>query len=226
MFRIKSKLAIVCATQHPPSPRALYLITFLKNLVCSNSLSIIVSEPQFIPDSLRPCVTQKSLRGDLFDFSRYSDALEYIELDSIVLMFNDTLGSGRKLRLPLVLFIAVAIILIELNIYAIACPIDTDNLSTWICPYFVVGRCIKLRMLNWIDYDKAITQTSEKIQRKCSNWILDGWRHSKNASHAQKEIKYKTLILERALMHQAYPLKILGFDKSNLLRMLNSIFPC
>jgi hypothetical protein len=225
MFRIKSRLVIVCATQYPPSPRAVCLIRCLTNLVTRNNLSIIVSQRNFIPDDLQHLVSQKSLRGTLFDFSRYSDALNCIDSGSIVLMFNDTLGYGRKLRFPLMLFIAIAILLIELNTCAIACPIDRDEYSTWICPYFVVGRCIKLRMLNWIDYEKAIADTSEEIQRKCSDWILEGWRHSKVSSQAQKAIKYKTLILERGLINQAYPIKILGFDKLNLLRMLNSIFP-
>ena len=69
------------------------------------------------------------------------------ESNYIVFAFNDTLGNGRKLNLPLMLFIIQNINNIKKNKYDICCPIDSNARDFWICPYFFLGKISSIKTL-------------------------------------------------------------------------------
>ena len=59
------------------------------------------------------------------------------------------------------------------------------------------------------------------------NWIKNKWRQSKTSSKIQKEIKIKTLFLEKNLMNSITnnQWRIFKYEKYSFWRILNSIIP-
>jgi hypothetical protein len=166
----------------------------------------------------------------LFDFSRYNRILCSSELqdDDILLAFNDTLGNGRKFNLGLFLYFVIVLFILlndrkkNFNMFA---PIDSDTKESWMCPYFFIGRVSFLRTLNFIDYLTAYTLISKSVRRNLTLWIKIGWRQAQIASKKQKNIKFKTLILERALLKADRKNKLVFmFSRSNLFRIINSLY--
>ena len=216
-------LTIICATQNKLNDRAIDLIRMLQKLRTFEKINIIVSNSSFVPVKLRPSIEVQDLSGYLFDFSRYYDGLRYANKQDVIFMFNDTLGNGRKLNLGLTIFIILSVFLIKNDLYEIASPVDKDQYGLWICPYFIVGKHHNLNKLNWINYEEALKKTSKPILKKCKVWVNENWRNAKTATIMQKEIKYKTLVLERNLIEEVLISRLFRFDRSNILRMLNAI---
>ena len=112
------------------------------------------------------------MSDSLFDFSRFDSGLKYIkERNSIIFAFNDTLGNGRKLKLPLFIYILSSIFLIYKDKIDISCPIDEKGKEFWMCPYFFIGKLEILKSLNWLNYRKGIKYLNESQIFELKNWI-------------------------------------------------------
>ena len=160
----------------------------------------------------------------LFDFSRYKDFLTYCKEDDLVIMFNDTLGTGRKFGFGLKCYILISIILLRFRIIDIAAPLDRDEIGSWISPYLVIGRASILQQLNWTGLQSAKKKITEKEKFKIENWLDTKWRSRKIVTEKQKNTKMSILILERNLLQSAHKkLRIFPFSKRNPFRILNSL---
>ena len=218
------KLKVICATQKNLNQRQIILIYIISKLFGKETEILLNREIRL---NAYPHLKKKyiNMSGELYDFSRYNSSLKNIEEESIVLAFNDTLGKGRKLNLPLYIFILVSILLINFKKYDLSGPIDYDRESKWLCPYFFISKKSTLINLNWIDYEKALQNTNQESLEKMKNWISNGWRSAKIATTNQREIKLRTLLLEKQLIKDLKGIRILSFSKYSIWRILNSIFP-
>ena len=159
---------------------------------------------------------------ELFDFSRYNDFLKISEKTSITLMINDTLGKGRKFNWGLGIYLYLSFLLVHIRLFHIAAPLDRDNHRAWICPYFIMGRTSELQALNWFDWELAESKLLVDELENIETWLNKNWRSRHVSSIKKREVKKKTLILERALMCSLKPNKwIFAFSKRNLFRALN-----
>lgn len=165
------------------------------------------------------------MNADLFDFSRYDSGIKAVKNEwSPILCFNDTLGNGRKLNKPLVYFIIKSIELCIKSVNSFAAPFDRDEYGEWICPYFFISTKLVLKELNFTNFEKARKMITRHQYYKIIEWIDSGWRNSSLSTKNQKDIKLKTLILERALLHSIEKsTKIKKFNKYSLYRILNSL---
>ena len=218
-------LAIICATQSKLNFKQILLIRILSTIYRKNT-EVLINRDIKISHLKKIKAKRIEMDDSLFDFSRYYSGLEAIkESNYIVFAFNDTLGNGRKLNLPLMLFIIQNINNIKKNKYDICCPIDSKARDFWICPYFFLGKISSIKKLNWIDHEKALGLLNKSQISELDEWIQKGWRRSNSSTIIQKKIKYKTLALERTLLKNKYKFKINGFSKKTLIRKLNAISP-
>ena len=218
---------IVIATQKQPNSKQVQLINTLFNIFKFADVRLFYNEDYSLSCNINNSLASKaiSMDGSLFDFSRYSQALSAIsDSSSIVLMFNDTLGNGRKLNFPLTVFLILSIILVMLNVCNVSCPVDCDGDEQWISPYFMVSTHKFLMKYNWTNYHEALSKLTTSQIISCNNWINIGWRHSDIASEKQRQTKLKTLYLERYLFNSNPTSRLLGFSKKSPFRILNSIF--
>ena len=218
------KLKIVCATEKKLNNRQILLIRIINSIFHKDTEVImnIRNKSEIFTNINKRYI---EMNDELFDFSRYYSALENIKEDPIILAFNDTLGKGRKLNIPLYLFIIRSIMLIKKKKYNLCAPIDNDKESKWLCPYFFISRRSILIKFNWINHEKARLNTPQNEIDKMENWTLNGWRSSEIATEKQRKIKLKTLILEKQLLKNQQNIKINAFSKYSIWRILNSIFP-
>jgi len=166
----------------------------------------------------------------LFDFSRYHRMLSLKALsdNDILIAFNDTLGSGRKLNTGLLIYIFIALYLLlsdRFPRYRFFAPVDSDEYNLWVCPYFFVGEVAFLKTLNFSNWIAARGHIEKSTRYRFVEWLKVGWRGAQNTTCKQKRTKFKTLILERNLINSTELSKFsFMFSRSNLLRILNS-FP-
>ena len=192
-------------------------------IIAPNNFSLVI-----IPNVQYQFVTYAD-DGCLFDFSRYHRILysSVLKNDDILFAFNDTLGNGRKFNSGLYLYLYIVLFLLlndKKKKYNIFAPIDSDGKESWMCPYFFIGRVGFLRSLNFIDWVSAYKLICKSVRRKLIMWLNTGWRHARIASKEQRSIKFKTLILERAILKSFRRSKFtFMFSRSNLLRVINSI---
>ena len=218
------KIKIVCATQKKLNIRQIILIRIISSIFDKDTEVIMNNENR---SDIFPNINKRyiEMNSELFDFSRYYSALENIKEDSIILAFNDTLGKGRKLNIPLYLFIIKSIMLIKKEEYNLCAPIDYDKESKWLCPYFFIAKRSILIKFNWINHEKALLNTPQNDIDKMETWTFNGWRSADIATEKQRKIKLKTLILEKRLIENQQDIKIYAFSKYSIWRILNSIFP-
>ena len=218
------KLKIVCATQKKLNNRQIILIRILSSIFDKDTEVIMNNENR---SNIFPKINKRyiEMNSELFDFSRYHSALEKIKEDCIILAFNDTLGKGRKLNIPLYIYIIRSIMLIKKKKYNLCAPIDYDKESKWLCPYFFISRRSILIKFNWLNHEKALLNTPQYEIDKMENWTLNRWRSADIATEKQRKIKLKTLILEKQLLENQQNIKINAFSKYSIWRILNSISP-
>ncbi len=165
----------------------------------------------------------------LFDFSRYHRILSLSELkeNDILFAFNDTLGNGRKFNFGLYIYLLMALFLLlndKRKKYNILAPLDSDSNGIWLCPYFFIGRVEFLRSLNFNDWTSAYKLICKPVRRSIVMWLNFGWRHSRTASKQQRNTKFKTLILERAILQTFKKSNLFFmFSRTNFFRIINSI---
>ncbi len=219
------EIIIICATQSNLIFKQILLIKFL-SIFFKKNLKVFINKELKIPNLRNIDIREIKMEDNLFDFSRYYSGLSCVKnKNSIVFGFNDTLGNGRKLNIPLFIFILTSILFIKKNKIEISCPIDSDKKNTWICPYFFIGKIETLKSLNWINHKKGIQYLDDFEINQIKSWIKNGWRRSLTATEDQKYKKYLTLILERALLKEKRYLKIRQFSRKSIYRKLNAIFP-
>ncbi|CCN47621.1 hypothetical protein MADA3029_270057 [Vibrio nigripulchritudo MADA3029] len=171
----------------------------------------------------------KSVDDDdsLFDLSRYNAIVSNSLVcdEDIILLFNDTLGDGRKFNFGLKVFIFINMIRFTFfNTRKIAAPVDRGGKEIWICPYFLLGKAKYLRALNLTDWKGSANRTPKSIKLSHINWLSDGWRSRDLATSRQIRTKYKTLLIERHIATERYIYKnVVKFDKRSIFRILNSI---
>ena len=221
---MRSKIIIIAATQHPVNLTTLNWIKVIR-FILKNSECILLQNK--IHESVRLLnvdVVGIEMDDSLYDFSRYRSALLRSEIlpNDIVFMFNDTLGNGRKFGFFLMIFVLKSLISINNGKHDICGPYDYDHHGSWLCPYFVIGSAHELRKLNLTDYRAAEASIRPEILVKIDNWLNSSWRHSRSSTSKQKEIKRKTLILERELLTDRQKKNMYKFSKYSVLRMLNS----
>ena len=192
-------IKIICATQYDLIWKQIILIKFFFIFFKSN-LTVYINNEIKKPKLLNLKIIRINMDDSLFDFSRFDSGLKYIkDSNSIIFGFNDTLGNGRKLNLPIFIYILSSFFLIKKNKIDISCPIDENAKDFWICPYFFVGKHKILKSLNWINHKKGMEYLNELQIKELKNWIKNGWRRSNSATDEQKHTKFLTLILERTL---------------------------
>ncbi len=212
-------------------------INKLKNIIriltCYFKIEVIIIAPNnfsfvTIPNIQYQFVTYAD-DGCLFDFSRYHRILcsSVLKNDDILFAFNDTLGNGRKFHSGLYLYLYIVLFLLlndKKKKFEVFAPLDSDGRESWMCPYFFIGRVGSLRSLNFIDWISAYKLVCKSVRRDLIMWLNTGWRHARIASKEQRNIKFKTLILERAILSSFRRNKLIFmFSRSNLFRILNSI---
>ena len=185
-------------------------------------------KPIFIPERRYKFIVYEDDKS-LFDFSRYNAILNQCNINNndILFAFNDTLGNGRKFNIGLFLYLIIAFFLLftdkkkKFNIFA---PFDRDQKNSWVCPYFFIGRVDFLRSLNFIDWKFAYKLLSKGVRRELILWLNSAWRNSEVATKEQRNIKFKTLVLEKALI-KSFGLKsfIFMFTRFNIFRIINAI---
>ena len=218
-------IKIICATQCNLNWKQINLIKFI-SIFFKNNLIVYINNKVKKPKLDNIEIIRIKMDDGLFDFSRFYSGLKYIkESNSIILGFNDTLGNGRKLNIPLFFYILSSIFLINKNQIDISCPIDENEKEFWMCPYFFVGKYQVLKSLNWINHKKGIKYLTKPQIKELKDWLQNGWRRSNTATDQQKYTKYLTLILERTLLIDRKLIKIRKFSKKSIYRKLNSIFP-
>ena len=219
------EIIIICATQSNLIFKQILLIKFL-SIFFKKDLKILINQKIKNPNFGNINVSRIKMEDSLFDFSRYYASLSFIQnKQSIVFGFNDTLGNGRKLNIPLFIFILSSIFSIKKNKIDISCPIDSNAKDFWICPYFFIGKTETLKSLNWIDHEKGLKYLDQLQINQIKNWIENGWRRSNSATDEQKYKKYLTLILERTLLESNKFLRIRQFSRKSIYRILNAFFP-
>ena len=163
--------------------------------------------------------------GSLFDFSRYNSAIKnFFSNKGTFLFFNDTLGNGRKLSIFLIVFILISLLKLQNNKYTVAGPLDSDENGSWLCPYFFVCRSNFFDQANFVNWKIAEMNIPESIKDGCQRWIQQGWRNAATANETQKEIKYRTLLLEHNLLNNISLDEVIKFNRLSILRILNSLF--
>ena len=203
------------------------LIKFVENFL---KYKIVLIAPTNIILPKFPCkIIYYMDDSSLFDFSRYNRILlsKSLAADDILIAFNDTLGAGRKLNLGLRFYIYISLYILSFdtkNRFNFFAPVDKDDYSLWICPYFFVGKIKFIRKLNFINWLPSRSYLPKPIRYKLIEWIYYSWRGSKNSSNKQKKIKYKTLLLERTLINTNEINRMnFMFSRRNLLRIVNSL---
>ncbi len=218
-------IKIICATQNDLIWKQIILIKFI-SIFFKSDLIVYINNEIKKPKLHNLKIIKINMDDSLFDFSRFDSGLKYIkDSNSIIFGFNDTLGNGRKLNLPLFIYILSSFFLIKKNKIDISCPIDENGKEFWICPYFFVGKHKILKSLNWINHKEGMEYLTDIQIKELKNWIQNGWRRSHTATNEQKHTKYLTLILERTLLKKKNLIKIRKFSKKSIYRKLNSIFP-
>ncbi len=216
---------IICATESNLIFKQILLIKFL-SIFFRNNLTVLINQEIKKPNLGNINVISIEMDGKLFDFSRYYTSLHFIENQkSIVFAFNDTLGSGRKLNMPLFLFILSSIFAIKKNKIDISSPIDSNGKDLWMCPYFFIGKAETLKSLNWTDHKKGLKYLDKFQINQIKKWIKNGWRRSRTATDDQKSKKFLVVVLERTLLEKNKFLRIRQFSRKSIYRKLNSIFP-
>lgn len=217
------KIAIVAATQSPINPRATRWLNITNRLFGRFVRFYINAEHSALPQDFT--FQAVNMRGHLFDFSRYHDALRAEALkEDVVVLFNDTLGAGRKFSLFLYVFLLLSVLRILFTKRVFAGPFDRDGNVCWICPYVIVGKRRDLLALNFVDWERAKNSLSQETQSYLHDWLQKGWRQAKRASFEQHETKLKTLMLERRLLSDEQLAGMIKFSKFHPLRILNSVF--
>ena len=222
-----SILYVIAATQFEPNKKQKLLMNLL-NIFFKNNIRILINKDFNKKFKNKYIYSPTDMEDFLFDFSRYASSLKYItNSNSVILGFNDTLGNGRKLNLFLYIFIFLSIFLILFDFYNFACPIDSDKYKEWISPYFFIGRFNIVKKLNWLDSETAKKELNENELNQLDYWIKNKWRQSKKSSKKQREIKLKTLFLERNLINSIpnNKLTIFKYNKKSFWRIMNSIIP-
>ena len=216
-------IQIICATQCNLIWKQIILIKFI-SIFYKNDLVVYINNEIEKPNLDKIKIIKIKMDDSLFDFSRFNSGLNYIkESNSIIFGFNDTLGNGRKLNIPLFIYILSSIFLIKNNKFDISCPIDENEKEFWMCPYFFIGKYEILKSLNWINHKKAMGYLSKTQINELKNWIKNGWRRSNTSTSKQKHTKYLTLILEKTLLIDKKFIKIRKFSRKSMYRKLNSI---
>lgn len=221
------KIYIIAATQYKLNKKQIFLINLIKNIF-RNKVTLLSNNKLSINKKLKVNAIKIEMDDSLFDFSRYFSAISFIkDKESIIFAFNDTLGNGRKLNFGLYVFIIISLFFIKLEIYDFASPVDKSFSERWICPYFFLGKYVVTSTMNWTNYDDVIKKLNSNTLTKLHFWVNSKWRQADNSSNLQKEIKVKTLILERNLINNIYKnkYKIFAFNKYSIFRIINSIFP-
>ena len=218
-------ISIICATEKNLITKQVFLIKIIRKIF-KDKIDVYINRDIKVPKIKGTNLKIIEMEKDLFDFSRYFSSLNKVKDDtSIIFAFNDTLGNGRKLNLPLIFFIISSIYCVKKNKYDICCPIDRSKKDYWICPYFFIGNLKSLKNLNWTNYQKSLKRLSKIQIQELHKWLENGWRRAQKATQKQKETKFLTLVLEKTLLVDVPNIKIRSFSRRSILRQLNSIFP-
>lgn len=226
----KSTLSVLFACHYPANLKTVQKIRLLSNCLPFINFSYFITTvgyEAFVSNAkswdLQEYI-QLNLSGELLDFSKYSDFLALDNPAENTLLINDTLGSGRKFKFGLWIYLYISCVLIHLKLITIAAPVDSDKNRRWICPYFILGRISHLKEMNWHDWERAKRELSDDELSRIDKWVAENWRSRKNASQKQIDAKKKTLFLERCLINDLVKTSsFFAFSRRNPLRWLNSL---
>ena len=221
---MKNKIFIVAATQFPVNRVVKNWIILAVRLFKSYEIQLISNSDY--DEICIPNIKELKIEMDdsLFDFSRYHAAISsnLIRDSDTVILFNDTLGNGRKFGVFLFLFMLIGIWAVSQNFACMAGPYDRDKKGSWLSPYFMISKNIFLKNLNFVNVDKAVGTLDPSLYEHVNFWLDHKWRGAGRCSDRQRKIKLNTLILERCLLSDQQKKNMLKFSRMNILRILNS----
>lgn len=218
------RLVLVAATQWAINPKVKKWLKLLPGIF-KNCDIVLLSNNILKPAKICNIrELQIDMDGSLFDFSRYESSLHCMEIrdSDIVMIFNDTLGNGRKFGFFLFLFLLRSIFIVKRKPETICGPLDKDAHGSWLCPYFIIGNAAELKRLNFTDFKHSESNLNIEILSKINIWVYNDWRNAHASTDDQKATKLKTLMLERTLLTEEQKIKMFKFHKYSVYRVLNS----